>query len=265
MIDTHCHILPGLDDGALDEEHSLEMARAAVSDGITGIVATPHDIPGLYSFDVDKVNEKLAILNNRLEKEGIKLLLYPGSEVALAPELEHRHANNGLLTIAGKGRHLLVELPTEEIPPYAGDVFYKLQLRGLTPVIAHPERNLAVLQQPAWVQEMMERGMLIQLSAPSITGLFGKKVQYLAGELARRGWVHLVASDAHSAGKRGPRLHMARKTLGGFLTAEALSWLFDTNPQLIVDGREVKQFEEGYWLKRKAPVSWLARLRGENG
>ncbi|HAP31845.1 MAG TPA: hypothetical protein DCQ14_02130 [Firmicutes bacterium] len=263
MIDTHCHILPGLDDGAPDEGHALEMALVAVADGITGIVATPHDIPGLYPFDGDKANEALARLKNELEREGIKLSLYPGCEVALAPELERRHADKGLPTIAGKGRHLLLELPLEEIPPYAEDVFYKLQLKGLIPVIAHPERNLAVLQRPAWVREMVERGILIQLSAPSITGLFGKKVQNMSEELARRGWVHLVASDAHSAGKRGPRLQAARQTLGGFLTAGALGWLFDTNPRLIVDGQEVKPFAGGNWLKKRMPFGWLAGPRGK--
>jgi len=261
MIDTHCHILPGLDDGPPDEGHALEMARVAVADGITGIVATPHDIPGLYPFDGDKVNEALSRLKKGLEREGISLPLYPGCELALAPDLERRHAGKGLPTMAGKGRHLLLELPLEEIPPYTEDVFYRLQLRGLIPVIAHPERNLAVLQQPAWLREILERGILIQLSAPSITGLFGKKVQNLAEELACRGWVHFVASDAHSAGKRGPRLQPARKTLGEFLTAGALDWLFNTNPRLIVDGHDVKPFAGGDWLKKRTPFARLSGLR----
>jgi protein-tyrosine phosphatase len=261
MIDTHCHILPGLDDGAPDEAHALEMARVAVADGITGIVATPHDIPGLYPFDGEKANEALSRLKNGLEREGISLSLYPGCELALAPDLERRHAGKALPAMAGKGRHLLLELPLEEIPPYTEDVFYRLQLRGLIPVIAHPERNLAVLQQPAWLREMLERGILIQLSAPSITGLFGKKVQNLAEELARRGWVHLVASDAHSAGKRGPRLQAARQTLGEFLSAGALDWLFDANPRLIVDGHDLKPFAGGDWLKKRTPFSRLSALR----
>jgi len=251
MIDTHCHLLPGVDDGAGDEQEALQMARLAAAGGITGIVVTPHDLPGLYGLPPGIIRERVAALQQSLQEAGIDLKLYPGSEVALAPDLPLRYARGELLTLADSGRYILVELPLAEIPPYTGDVLYRLQVSGLVPVIAHPERNGGVLQNPAWAGDMVERGMLLQLSAPGITGLFGRQVQGLALELVRRGWVQLVATDAHSAKKRPPDLVGAKRTLENLLLPEALELLFNTNPSRIISGLDMERLEGGGGLHEK--------------
>lgn len=261
MIDLHCHILWGVDDGARDKTQALEMAQVAAADGLTGIVATPHDVEGLYSFKPQEIIKMVEDLKTGLAGEGIPLELYPGSEVALDLNLEVRYAAGELLTLAGKGRHILVELPAAEIPSYTDAMLYRLQVKGLTPVLAHPERNQGVLQKPHWLGEVVERGVLVQLSAPSITGLFGPQVQKRALDFVRRGWVHFVASDAHSAGRRRPSLTGARVLLEKMLSREAVEWIFEKNPRLVVEGKEVGKFAGDLWLKEKG--LWCLLSKGK--
>ena len=130
----------------------------------------------------------------------------PGAEYRLEPDLPERLPRGGLLTLNDAGRHLLVELPGAFLPPYTERVLYELQLLGVTPVIAHPERNAAVARNPAFLRRLVSRGMLVQVTADSVTGRFGREARHLALSLLKEGLAHLVASDAHYLNGRPPVL-----------------------------------------------------------
>ena len=143
MIDTHCHILPGLDDGARDMETALEMARIAHRDGIRAIIATPHVNLETCLPSRETIRARTAELSEALAREGIEVAVHAGAEHALSGDLLERLRAGELMTLADRGKHLLVELPFGGYPAFVSEVFFSLQLAGVTPVLAHPERAAA--------------------------------------------------------------------------------------------------------------------------
>jgi len=252
LIDTHCHLLPGFDDGADTLEAAVAMAKAAAEDGITAVIVTPHYITGLYQPEAETIRRAVSGLQQHLRSLGIALELYSGCEAALDPDLPRWCREGRILTLADRGKHILVELPATDVPVYTEEVLYQLQLAGLTPVLAHPERNAGIQRDPGWLAEMVERGVLVQITAASLTGHFGRTVQRVARQLVRDGTVHLIATDAHSLGGRGPRMKPAFQALEPVLTDEALGWLFYDNPTAIVEGRNVLPFTGGCWLRKRS-------------
>ncbi|TLS52002.1 tyrosine protein phosphatase [Paenibacillus antri] len=213
MIDIHSHILPGADDGSPSLEGSLEMARAAVSDGIQIIAATPHHKDGYF------VNEKIAILkaveqlNDALRQADIPLMVVPGQEVRHYESLiEDLYDGSRLLTI-NNSKYLLLEFPSGDVPSNIQDTLHELGILGITPIIAHPERNRAIASKPDLMEELIEWGALAQVTSQSLVGRFGPKVQRTAEELCRRNLVHLIATDAHNI------------TTRPFLMREAMEWV----------------------------------------
>ena len=258
LIDTHCHLLPGIDDGPANLETALAMAEAAVADGVAAVIVTPHYITGLYEPSPDSIRQAVSGLSEYLRSQGIALELYLGCEAALDPALPRWCREGAVLTLAERGKHVLVEMPASEVPGYTEEVLYQLQLAGLTPVLAHPERNSRIQRDPGWLARMVERGVLVQVTAASLTGHFGRKVEKLARQLVKNGTVHLIATDAHSTGGRGPRLKPALRALAPVLTDEALGWLFSENPAAIVEGRDIRSFTAGRWLRKRSLWARLA-------
>lgn len=212
MVDYHIHILPGLDDGASSREEFLEMAREAQKAGTTCLVATPHFLPGVYATRRELVLAAVAEGCRLLQENGVDLRLEPGMEVYLTPELPSLAREGHLLTLGG-GRHLLIEFPFQEIPVYAEQALFQLMLQGLTPVLAHPERNRWVQEDQDRLARLVGRGCLVQINAGSLFGEYGRRAKAAAESLVRRGFVHLLGSDAHSP--RTPALNMtaARKRI----------------------------------------------------
>lgn len=209
MHDLHAHILPGLDDGAPDMETALEMARIAVADGITTVVATPHFIEGNMENHRELIRQKVIEFQQALEKAGIRLQVLPGAEVYLSPETPELLQKGQLMTINDQGRHLLIEFPMQSIPSFAEEVLFKLKLLGITPVIAHPERNLELSKRPERILDLAAKGCLMQINSGSITGIYGEKVRKTAHMLVKSDLIHIIGTDAHSAGGRSPRLRAA--------------------------------------------------------
>ncbi len=240
FIDIHSHILPGIDDGSRDIEQTLEMIKIAAVDGITAIAATPHVISGIYDNKKEEIRSALQELNKRIENENIPLLILPGAEVRLEPDLPQRHLRGELMTLNDTGRYLLLELPSAYVPDYTTRVMYELQLQGITPVLAHPERNASINKDPGLLLELSARGILMQLNTGSITGLFGSEVKKTALKLLKQGSVHVIGSDAHSAqGRRIPIISPAYeqiKKMCGAETAEILSYV---NPSRIISGDSI--------------------------
>ncbi len=239
MVDIHTHILPHLDDGAQKMEESLQMAQIAVEDGIRQIIATPHVIRGLYENKKEEILARVSRLNSRLEEEGIPLSIGPGAEYRLEADLAQKLNRGELLTLNESGRYLLVELPDTFLPEFTADVLYHIQLAGVTPIIAHPERNMVFGREPAQLSAFIRRGMAAQLTTGSIMGLFGSQAKKISKELIKDGLIHIIASDAHSPSGRAPRLKACRQMLSEDFGLDCSRILLQENPWRICQGREL--------------------------
>jgi protein-tyrosine phosphatase len=207
MIDLHTHILPGVDDGPADMSASLDLARALVAAGIDTAVATPHAFDGIFNVSGAVRDQALARLRTMLAHEGIPLTVLPGAECRVFPGLGDAVLQDpDSFTLNRTGSSLLLELPDAVLPPGLDEFLFEMRMRGLTVVLVHPERNPAVVEDWRWLGTWVEGGGLVQLTAASVTGAFGLRTRWLCRRLIRRGWVHLLSSDAHGCtGARGPQ------------------------------------------------------------
>lgn len=225
MIDLHSHILPGVDDGAQTLEDSLEMARKAISQGITHLMCTPHHNNGKYNNPADKIIREVANLQEELDKRGLDLTLLEGQEVRLTEFLLTAIQRDEILFTDLDNTYLLIEFPTNEVPIYAEQVFYQLLNRGQVPVIVHPERNAVFREEPNRLVSFLEMGTLTQLTAPSIVGIFGSDIQQTAKQMLEHNMLYMVASDAHNLRHRTFLMKEAYKEIekiGGKEMVEAM-------------------------------------------
>ena len=241
MIDLHCHILPGLDDGPSDVAESIEMARLAVSDGIQTIVATPHTLNQIHSNPLSEVDASVSRMQRILHKEQIAIDLLPGSDVQLCRGMVNRILNREVATINGNKRYILVEFPFMAVPNGANEEIFQLKLHNITPVITHPERIPAFQHRMDILHKLVTMGCLIQVTAMSITGEFGKGIMESAHMLLNLRMAHIIASDAHSARKRPPILSHAVEVAAGILgsMSEAEAMVMD-RPRAVIDGKPVE-------------------------
>lgn len=202
MIDLHCHILPSIDDGPKDWEMSLEMAKAAVDEGITHILATPHHMNRHWMNPKSEVLMLVNELQERIDNENIPLTIFPGQEVRLHGEILQNIQKDEICFIDEFNQYILIEFPTATVPDYADRLFYEMQSVGITPIIVHPERNHAILKDPSILYEFVSKDILTQLTAASYLGLFGKEIEKLSTQLIEHNLVHFLASDAHNVTSR---------------------------------------------------------------
>lgn len=239
MIDLHAHLLPGIDDGARDLDQAVNMARIAVADGIRTLVLTPHHLNGIYSNPAQYVRERCAELRAALADRGIPLELLPGSECHLVHELPAALREGSAMTVADRGRAVLVELPVHHVPHGAGDILDAIRALGLQPIIAHPERNSFLAQHIDLLGQWVDDGCLAQVTAQSCTGRFGPMVQETARAMLRRGLIHFMASDAHRDQRRIPELSAGRQAVEAWTSPRVGELLTETFPGAIVCGRMV--------------------------
>ena len=232
MIDLHCHILPGLDDGARNEDDTLAMARIAAAGGTTEIACTPH-----CSTDDPYLPDRLRFIlsatshtSDLLEHAGIDLELHSGMELLCVTSPASLLAQGEFLTIGGS-RYLLIEFPFDIRSAAISDAAATVRAAGLVPVIAHPERYFCVQWTPSIVAGWAEQGWLIQLNRGSITGGFGRDVFTAAEWILQRRLAHLVASDAHSADQRTPDLTEGYRWVARSCSRDYAELLFQDNPR----------------------------------
>ncbi|MCR1927182.1 tyrosine-protein phosphatase [Enterococcus gallinarum] len=202
MIDLHCHILPGIDDGAETMEASIAMAEKAISQGITHILCTPHHNNGKYHNPKSDVISLVSSLQSELDQRNLPLTVLEGQEVRITGDLIEDIRNDEILFTDLDDTYILIEFPTMEVPTYSEQVFFELKSLGKTPVIVHPERNAYFRKDPNNLLPFLEMGCLAQLTAPSYMGVFGKDIQKTAKLMVEYNLVQMVASDAHGVKKR---------------------------------------------------------------
>lgn len=237
MIDLHSHMLPGVDDGAPDLEAALAMARAAVQDGITEVCCTPHYIPQLYENDRRTVLDAVTALRRFLAENGMPLTLHAGCEIRLHASMPQALRQNKLLTLGDAGRYVLVELPPHALPLRLEDFFWELRRFGFTPVLAHPERHPFLGRHPGLLFKWVRAGALVQITAGSLLGHFGKQVREGTLRLLEHRLVHVIASDAHHAKERAPALSLALDEAAKRLGKDAARDLVLTVPRCILEGK----------------------------
>jgi len=235
MIDLHSHILPGIDDGAHSLETSMEMARTAVRDGIELVAATPH-VREDYPTAAAEMERLVAELRGELEAAGIALDLRSGGEIALGRLDLLSDDELARFSLAGRTGYVLLEFPYHGWPMDLGERVFQLGLKGLTAVLAHPERNAEVAERPARLEPLVAAGAIVQLTAASVDGRLGRTARSTSLALLERGLAHLVASDAHVPHVRAIGLSSAAEALGDAALAR---WLTQEVPGAIVAGTAI--------------------------
>jgi protein-tyrosine phosphatase len=238
FVDIHCHLLPGIDDGASTWEESLAMARAAADDGIATIVATPHQLGAHAANQGREIRARTERLQTFLDQRGIPLEVLPGADVRIEPELIAKIRSGEVLTLADQGRHVLLELPHEVYLPL-NRLLADLAAAGLSGILSHPERNHGILAQPSVVQSLVQAGCLIQITAESLTGGFGSRVRALGESLVKQGLVHFVSTDAHGPRQRPPLLSRAYRRVAEIAGQSLAEEVFCANPACVAAGRRV--------------------------
>ncbi|WP_243454325.1 tyrosine-protein phosphatase [Desulfosporosinus fructosivorans] len=236
----HSHILPGLDDGAKDMAETLEMVRQLQESGFKTIFATPHVLEGrdyLHPAEILTVTEQV---RQRVAEAGIKIEILPGAENYIFPDMAKWFSAGKLLTLGNTGKYLLVELPMREIPHYTDQVFFELQVKGLTPILAHPERNLGLNDEPKRLLEWAKRGILFQMNVRSLSGYYGPRPKMLAELMLSNGLIHLIGSDAHRVSRSESiyteALQGVKEISGEGRFQDMTLW----NPQTILEGKPLQ-------------------------
>jgi protein-tyrosine phosphatase len=234
MIDIHHHCLPGVDDGPRELDEAVAMCRMAADEGIETIVATPHVLRGRWK------TWRPIELANRLDRlreavaDSPRLIL--GSEVFFGHDLADVVSRGDTIVPLARSRYILVEFVANNVP-HAEQPFYRLQLAGFTPVIAHPERNTVFQARPDLLAAMVEAGARTQVTTGSLVGEFGSEAQRAAETFAACGLIHVVATDAHNTGKRPPRTQRALERLRELVGGTVADALTVRNPLAIVENR----------------------------
>ena len=215
MIDLHCHLLPGVDDGAINDTDSIELFKLAIADGITHMVLTPHVHPGRYENTKSSLELPFMRLQRLIVEHQLNITIAIAGEVRLCAEVLSLFTTKDL-PFVGKYQNkdvILLEFPHEGIPPGGEKLVDWLMQRNIIPMIAHPERNKAIIRDIKKAGPFIERGCLFQLTAMSVSGKFGDKPHKIAHQFLENHWATVVASDAHNIKHRPPILSEAYQTI----------------------------------------------------
>ncbi len=247
-VDIHCHLLPGVDDGAADWAESSAMLAQAREEKVSALCVTPHMWLDRYPNRPEVLREAFRAWSEKASGRGIELHL--GGEVHFRPDLAEAWSSGELLPLGERAAYVLVELPLLICPPGAEEVLYRLRLAGAEPVLAHPERYPYVQRDPGRLSGMAEAGIPFQLTCASVAGHFGSAIQKASFAFMERGWAHVMASDAHSPTGRRPVFREAVEIVVRRYGREAARRLCVVNPRRLLNGEPV------------LPVLCAARKRG---
>lgn len=242
MIDIHSHIIFGLDDGAKTKEDTLRMAKLAVSEGISTIIATPHHRHPMYNNPQNLVEKKLMIVQEILQAAQVPLKVLPGQEIRIFGELVNVLKFDADLLTLNSSKMILIELPSSNIPLYTEKLFYDLLINGYKPVIAHPERNAEIAKYPEKLYQLIKNGAFSQVTAASVSGLNGKKTQRLSLKMIEYQLTHFIASDAHNVTNRAFNWREAWKTVDTKV-GKGFTEILQKQCKDLIDNREVYKLQ----------------------
>ncbi len=239
FTDIHCHLAPSIDDGAKSWEETLAMARIAVDEGIGTIICTPHQCGNFGHNTADNIRALVARVQSRLDAATIPLCVLPGADVRIEPHLVGMLRRGDVLSLADRGRHVLLELPHEVYLPLE-KLLDELRAARLVGILSHPERNEAILARPTLLPSLVAAGCLLQVTAGSLLGAFGPRAQQAAESFVQQGLVHFIGTDAHGPKSRRPLMRQAFERCLRLVGQDAARCMFSANPAAVAAGREVQ-------------------------
>jgi protein-tyrosine phosphatase len=234
MIDTHLHILPGVDDGPDTLEEALALAQVLVEEGISSAIATPHYNDEFPRRSASEIQARVHDMQHALNRNGIPLRLFPGHEALIKPGLLEDIQTGRLATLNGS-RYLLLELWNNEWLPETERVIFELRAAGIVPVIAHPERYRAIQRDPSRLATLQRQGVLAQLTASSLIGMQGRATRRCAEALLKKGLIHCIASDAHGLHRRAPEVVHGLQCAAKLIGKSSIYRMIETHPAAIVN------------------------------
>ncbi|SFU47132.1 protein-tyrosine phosphatase [Methylobacterium sp. 174MFSha1.1] len=246
MIDLHCHLLPGIDDGPATLSEALDLARMAAGQGITTIACTPHILPGVYDNEGPAIRAAVGRMQAALDEAGLPLRLVAGADLHISPDNVARLRSGEALALDGS-RYVLIELPHVILPPRMDHALFDILSAGYVPILTHPERTGWIERDYAFVGRLARSGVAMQITAGAFTGAFGRRARYWAERMLDEGLVDLVASDAHDAVRRPPLLAEAREAVRLRAGADCTRRIFEAVPEAILADRALPE------ASRRAP------------
>ncbi|MCM3729093.1 tyrosine protein phosphatase [Neobacillus cucumis] len=249
MVDIHCHILPGIDDGAKNISDSIMMAKEAEKEGIHTIIATPH-LNNQYDNRKDLILAKVNKLNTALKDAGVNVTILPGQEPRIYGDIIGDFEKNDIQTL-NNSQYLFVEFPSNHVPRYAEKLLFDIQVKGLTPIIVHPERNSEIIERPEILYRFVEKGSLTQVTASSLSGYFGKKIKNFSMQIIEANLTHFIASDAHNINSRSFKMMEAYDLIDKEYGTDYV-YLFSENAEMLITGKSIiKEIPEQIKKKKK--------------
>lgn len=250
MIDIHSHILFGVDDGPKNLYETLEMLQQAVDEGITEIISTSHSFHPQYNVPAKQVIEQIANIQEQLQQNEIPLKIHAGQEVRLVENIVQLLERGEILTLANSN-YLLLELPSSTVPNYTRRIINLLQEQGITPIIAHPERNKAIAEKPSRLEILLREGAVAQITAGSLAGHFGSAIQKLSLDLVKANLVHTYGSDAHNVTTRPFLFDEGLNFLEKKKQLDAVDLLLENNMRIIENKKmilfEPEEIQKKWW------------------
>lgn len=238
MIDIHNHLLVGADDGPVTELDALDLLHQAQENGITDIIVTPHHCSGDFINHRSKILTEMEDLKNIINKNNIDINVYPGQEIRINGDLVDELELSMNLSL-NHSSYVLIEFPFTEVPNYAEKLFFDLQMKGYTPVIAHPERCRPLKDNPEKLYDFIEKGAIAQVTATSVAGKLGEGLQKTSIKMLENNLIHIVGSDAHHAENRPFMLREAYEIIEAELGTSHVEYL-KYNAEAILQNKEVK-------------------------
>lgn len=238
MVDLHCHLLPGIDDGSKNMEISLRLAREATENGVTHALLTPHHMNGRYINHKQDVIWRTQEFQKQINAHNIPLTVFPGQEVRINGQLLEALDKDDILFADTAGKYMMLEFPDDDVPHYTNQMIFDLQQRGIIPVIVHPERNTKIMSEPDLIYQLLVKGCLSQITASSYVGTFGKKVENFSRQLIEAGQGYVFASDAHNLPDRKYEMRQAFEKMKREFGQELVDQ-YQQNAKSIINGENM--------------------------
>jgi protein-tyrosine phosphatase len=255
QVDIHCHLLPGIDDGAKSWEEMLAMAKMAVEDGTETIICTPHQLGSFTFRKGEEIRALVAEAQGVLDENGIDLKVLPGADVRIDSDMIARLRSGDCVTLGDHRKHVLLELPHELYLPLE-PVLSQLASLRMVGILSHPERNQGILRQPDLLPGLVAAGCLMQVTAESVMGVFGSASRELSEWMLRQNLVHFLASDGHGPRRRKPLLSEGMRRVAEIVGEPTAVALCDTNPRAVAEGRSVNVLPS---ILKPSSTSWFSR------
>lgn len=255
MVDMHCHMLPGIDDGSGSLAVSLQMARMAVRDGIETVIVTPHQLGNYRHNTGPAIRRATSHFQDELNRHQIPLRVLPGADVRIEEAITQRINSGDVLSLGDHRKHVLLELPHELYFPLE-PILKQLKSARLFGILSHPERNQGLLRQRKIIGRLVDAGCLMQVTAGSLTGSMGPDCQEFAEWMLHEGLVHFVATDAHGIKYRRPLLRPAYDAVQRITDTHTARDLCIQHPRQVADGQDVPA---GRRRVKRANTGWFGR------